>query len=127
MSQDKSVLLDIKNLIIDSRLAFHWIPESFKVYLEIDPDIAANRMLIDLDTNESRQQSEHAINIEEMKVNMIERHESDIRRYKKLYYIDHTDHKHFDLVINTGLAENNLEAVVKKIIEGYLKHLKNVS
>lgn len=116
-----------ENLIIDSRLAFYWIPESFKVYLEIDPDIAANRMLIDLDTNESRQQSEHALNIEEMKTNMIERHESDIRRYKKLYDINHTDHKHFDLVINTGLPENNLEVVVKKIIEGYLGHLKNVS
>jgi len=68
------------NLIIDSRLAFHWIPESFKVYLEIDPDVAAKRMFYDLETNESRQKSEHAKNIDEMKSKMIERHESDKKR-----------------------------------------------
>jgi cytidylate kinase len=115
---------DKENLIIDSRLAFHWIPESFKVYLEIDPDLAASRMLLDLDTNESRQQSEHAVNIKEMKANMLERHESDVRRYKNLYGIDHTNHDHFDLVIDTGLFQNDLDTVVKKIIEGYLVHLK---
>lgn len=114
-----------ENLIIDSRLAFHWIPESFKVYLEIDPDIAAERMLIDLETNESRQQSEHAKNIEEMKKNMIERHESDIKRYQNLYQLNHTDHAHFDLVINTGKSENTLDIVVCKIIQGYIEHCKN--
>ncbi len=114
-----------ENLIIDSRLAFHWIPKSFKVYLEIDPDIAAERMLIDLDTNESRQQSEHAKNLSEMKQNMIERHESDIKRYQNLYQLNHTDHAHFDLVINTGDPKNNLDEVVKQIINGYLEHIKN--
>ncbi len=110
-----------ENLVIDSRLAFHWIPDSFKVYLEIDPDIAAKRMFYDLETNESRQESEHARTIEEMKKQMIERHESDVRRYRALYGIDHTDHSQFDLVINTGLPENDLDTVVKKIIDGYLK------
>ncbi len=112
---------DEENLVIDSRLAYHWIPDSFKVYLEIDPDIAARRMFYDLETNESRMESEHAKNIEEMKRQMIERHESDKRRYQKLYGIDHTDHKNFDLVINTGLPENDLDTVVKKIISEYMK------
>ena len=112
---------DETNLVIDSRLAFHWIPESFKVYLEIDPEIAAKRMFYDLETNESRQKSEHTKNIEEMKSEMIERHESDKRRYKKLYDIDHTDHSNFDLVIDTGLPENDLDTVVKKIISAYMK------
>ena len=110
-----------KNLIIDSRLAFHWIPESFKVYLEIDPDVAAKRMFYDLETNESRQKSEHAKNIDEMKSKMIERHESDKKRYHNLYNIDHTDHSNFDLVINTGLPENDLETVVKKILTAYMQ------
>ena len=110
-----------KNLIIDSRLAFHWIPESFKVYLEIDPDVAAKRMFYDLETNESRQKSEHAKNIDEMKSKMIERHESDKKRYHNLYNIDHTDHSNFDLVINTGLPENDLETVVKKILAAYMQ------
>lgn len=115
-----------ENLIIDSRLAYHWIPESFKVYLDIDPDIAAERMFYDLETNESRQKSEHSKNIEEMKQNMIERHNSDVRRYQSLYGINHTDHKNFDLVINTGLVENDLDTVVQKIISRYLSVCKEV-
>ena len=109
------------NLIIDSRLAYHWIPDSFKVYLEIDPEIAAQRMFYDLETNESRMKSEHAKNIAEMKSEMIERHESDKKRYHNLYNIDHTDHKNFDLVIDTGLPENDLDTVVKKIISAYMQ------
>ncbi len=112
------------HMVIDSRLAFHWIPESFKVYLEIDPNIAAKRMFFDLETNESRQQSEHTVNMEQMKQEMIERHESDIKRYEALYGINHTDHNHFDLVINTGLAENNLETVVKNIVQAFIEHMK---
>jgi len=112
---------DEENLVIDSRLAFHWIPDSFKVYLEIDPDIAAQRMFFDLETNESRQESEHAKNIESMKQQMLERHASDVKRYQKLYNIDHTDHAHFDLVIDTGLPEHDLETVVKMIIDAYIQ------
>lgn len=115
------------NLIIDSRLAFHWIPGSFKVYLEIDPDIAARRMLFDLETNESRMKSEHAVNIEEMKKKMLLRHNSDVKRYQNLYNINHTDHNNFDLVINTGLPENNLETVVQNIVSGYIEHCKKAS
>ena len=110
-----------ENIIIDSRLAYHWIPESFKVYLEIDPNIAAERMFFDLSSNETRKESESAKNIETMKNEMMQRQGSDIKRYKKLYNIDHTDHKNFDLVINTGLPENDLDTVVKKIISTYLK------
>src|SRR5690606_27677648 len=32
------------NLVIDSRTAWHWIPGSFKVYLSLDPKLAAERM-----------------------------------------------------------------------------------
>jgi cytidylate kinase len=113
------------NLIIDSRLAFHWIPESYKVYLEIDPDTAAQRMFHDLQTNESRQKSEHSSSLKEMKQNMVDRHESDVRRYEKLYGINHTDHHHFDLVIDTGKKENDLHSVVKQIIGGYQEHIKH--
>lgn len=114
------------DLIIDSRLAFHWIPESFKVYLDIDPDIAVERMFSDLQTNESRKRSEHSQTIEEMKQNMIDRHDSDVKRYKALYDINHTEHKNFDLVINTGLKENDLEAVVAKIITEYTSWINDI-
>ncbi len=112
-----------EDLVIDSRLAFHWIPDSFKVYLDIDPNIAAERMFYDLETNESRQQSEHSQSLEEMKQNMNERYESDIKRYQLLYGIDYTDKKHFDLVLDSGKKENTIDVVVKKIIDAYLQKI----
>lgn len=114
---------DKENIIIDSRLAYHWIPDSFKVYLEIDPEVAAERMYTNLLENESRKKTEDSSSVEEMKQKMIKRHEGDVRRYAKLYNINHTDHSNFDLVVNTGYEENNLEEVVKKIVDGYKKHV----
>lgn len=131
LSVDKQIddilksMINKENIIIDSRLAFHWIPDSFRVYLDINSDVASKRMFQDLEDNESRKRSEYSESIKEMKQHMLERHESDVRRYQKLYGIDHTDHNNFDLVIDTGLVENDLEAVVKMIISEYLKICKD--
>ena len=108
-------------LVIDSRLAFHWIPHSFKVFLEIDPELAAERMFADLSQNEERRSSEKAQTAREMLREMEERHASDRKRYARLYNIDHTDHSHFDLVIDTGKREHPLEKVVEMIICEYTK------
>ena len=113
-----------ENIIIDSRLAFHWIPESFKVYLDIDPDIAAQRMFDNLQENEERKRTEDSQDVQSMKMSMIARHDSDVRRYQNLYGINHTDHTNFDLVIDTGKSENDIATVVAKIIEGYKRHLE---
>jgi len=115
-------LRDLKtreNLIIDSRLAFHWIPESFKVFLELDPEIASKRMFADLKSNKNRQATENYRSEEEMSDKLKERSKNDIARYKNLYNIDYTDHANFDLVIDTSKSENNLESVVSQIIQKY--------
>ena len=36
-----------ENVIIDSRLGFYFIPQSFKVFLKLDPKISAERILKD--------------------------------------------------------------------------------
>src|SRR3989344_6087784 len=36
-------MADDDQLVIDSRMAFHWMPMSFKVFLKINPHIAAER------------------------------------------------------------------------------------
>ena len=37
-----------EQLVIDSRMAWHWMPGSFKVFLVLDPDTAAARIFNDL-------------------------------------------------------------------------------
>jgi cytidylate kinase len=108
-------------LVIDSRLAFHWIPESFKVYLDLSPEEATERILKDLKVNELRQNSENSKNKEEILEKITSRLESEKKRYLELYNIDYTDKKNYDLVIDTKI--NNLEQVAEIITEEYKKWL----
>ena len=109
-------------VVIDSRTAYHWIPESFKVYLDLPADIAKERTLKNLTENKFRQQSEQDSNPENLYEKMKERFESEQKRYWDLYKINNTDKNQFDLIIDTN--KNNLEQVVKIIISEYKKWIK---
>jgi CMP/dCMP kinase len=108
-----------ENVVIDSRLAFHWIPESFKVFLTIDPHIAAQRTFIHIHT--AGRLSETANSVEEVYKNMLARIESECTRYKNYYDVDYRDLKQFDLVIDTAL--HPLDEVVQIVTEEYKKWL----
>ena len=47
-------LREEKDIVIDSRLGFYWIPESFKVYLDLDDDVATARIFKDVVSNNER-------------------------------------------------------------------------
>ena len=103
-------------LVIDSRLAFHWIPKSFKVYLELDVEESARRIFTD--TNERRIESgERAATVGEIEDRIKERLESEIERYKKLYDVNPNDSSQFDLIINT--TDSSPNSVADKIIAAY--------
>lgn len=108
-----------KNIVIDSRTAYHWIPESFKVYLELSPDIAKERILDSLKEDALRGKSEQAKTNEEVLGKMKERFESEQKRYWDLYKINNTEKSQFNLVIDTN--KNNLEQVVNIIVSEYKK------
>lgn len=110
-----------QKLVIDSRLAYHWIPDSFKVYLNLDLHTAAERIFKQIQS-EGRQ-SQHGDSIEALITATAMRKEDERERYKNLYQIDVTDLTPFDLVINT--AEHDLTAVVHMVCETYQEFLKN--
>jgi len=108
------------NLVIDSRLAFHFIPESFKVFLELAPDAAAERILKDRANNPARHKESSGgfDTIEAIATATTERLVSERKRYKEIYNIDdHTGHENFDLVIDTATAP--LNEVAHIVIEKY--------
>ncbi len=114
---------EMSKVVIDSRLAFHWIPDSFKVFLDLPLEISKERILNSLKTNALRQKSEGQANIEEIYAKITARLESERKRYLALYNINHTDKNNFDLVIDTN--KNNLEQVVQIILESYKNWLSN--
>ena len=116
-------LQDMNNsekIVIDSRTAYHWIPESFKVYLDLPTKIAKVRILNSLKEDQLRQRSEkESTSLENVYKKMNERFESEQKRYWDLYKINNTDKSQFDLVIDTN--KNNLNQVVEIIVSEYKK------
>lgn len=114
---------DIEKVVIDSRTAFHWIPESFKVYLELPAEIAKERILKSIQKDKLRFQSEQASSAEEVFNQISERFQSEQKRYWELYKINNADKSNFDLVIDTN--KNNLQEVVDIIVSSYKNWIKN--
>lgn len=107
------------NFIIDARLGWYAVPESFKVYLKVDIDIAAKRAFYDVD----RKETEKFDTIEEQKEDMLKRYKLENERYYKLYNVKKDDMSNYDLVVDTT---NILpEQVADKIITEYKKWLEN--
>ena len=122
-SIDAEIDAEIKKLrsregtVIDSRLAFHWIPESFKVFLDLPMEISEQRIRQDLRENKFRGASDR-MQEEEIYQKTVARLESEYKRYKELYGIEnYADKKNFDLIIDT--QKNGLEQVVAIILQKY--------
>lgn len=102
-------------VIVDARLGFYWIPESFKVFLDLDIDVAAARIFHDIDSR--MKSAEYALNVVDVEQGIRERMESERKRYENLYGINPYHHNHFDLIIDT--AQNNPMSVALKIFDHY--------
>ncbi len=107
------------NLIIDARLGYFSVPESFKLYLKVDIDVAAQRAFNDIE----RKDSENHSTIEEQKQDMIKRRESEKERYLKTYNIDITDLSNFDLVLDT--TNMTIDEEIDTILKHYYKWQQN--
>ena len=101
-------------------LDFGWyaVPESFKVYLKVDIDVAAKRAFEDA----MRKSSEKFDTVEEQKQDMQKRYKLENERYWELYGVRQEDESNYDLVIDT----TNLtpEQVADKIEQEYIKWLE---
>lgn len=109
-----------EDIVLDSRLGFHFIPDAFKVFLELDPAVAAERILKDAEKNPNRaRESKTQFDTKETIIASItSRLASERQRFQELYGIlDQTDPSHFDLVIDT--ASLPLEDVAQRIVTAY--------
>lgn len=106
------------NFIIDARLGWYAVPESFKVYLKVDINEAAKRAFND----PKRKYSENFETLEDQKRDMEKRYQLENERYYNLYNIRKEDESNYDIVIDT--TNMTPEEVAYIIIEEYEKWLK---
>ncbi len=115
-----------RDVVIDSRLAFYWIPESFKVYLDLDNDVAIARIFKDANFNTLRSESGEGSNAMSDVADQVEsRMRSERLRFKKLYGVNPYSIEHFDLVIDT--ARHSPQTVALTIFDTYKKWLTSTS
>lgn len=106
------------NFVIDARLGWYAVPESFKVYLKVDLDVSAQRAFYD----EKRKSTEKFNTVEEQKQDIIRRYNYENERYWNLYQIRKNDMSNYDLVVDT--TDKTPEEVAQIIEEEYSKWLE---
>jgi cytidylate kinase len=104
-----------EKLVIDSRMAWHWMPLSFKVFLVLDPYTAAERIFHHL--QDEGRMSEAATSVQEVRNSIDRRFASEQKRYAALYGVNATDPLNFDVVINT--KQNELKTVTAIVSAAY--------
>lgn len=117
-------LRNVKDVVIDSRLGFYWIPESFKVYLDLDMDVATARIFKDTVNNELREYSgESNYSIQDVRKLVQDRLDNEKRRYKALYGVNPYSTANFDLIINT--SRHSPQTVALTVFDTYKKWLES--
>ena len=88
-----------ENIIFDSRLAWYFVPKSFKIYMYVDVDTATERIFNDRDRI-----SESYSDMATAKKEIIERRQSEVLRYKTFYNVDINNYSNYDFIIDTSHA-----------------------
>jgi cytidylate kinase len=100
------------SLIIDSRLAWHFLPEAIKVYLIVDRLTGAKRVF-----HASRIDESH-VSAETAAIDNAERQRLEHERFFRLYKINAEDWRNYDLVIDTTVASPaEIADVVMQFVE----------
>jgi cytidylate kinase len=108
------------NFVVDSRMAWHWMPYSFRVYLDLDLTVAAARILESLD--DARLEHETIpTDVAGYAQDLETRLASESKRYQTLYRADPYNTANYDLVVDT--AVNGPDAVITTITNAYQRWL----
>lgn len=95
-------------LVLDSRLAWHFVSSALKIHLIVDPLAAAERVL-----KRTANSVESYSDIEDALRSIRERHESERKRFIASYGVDINRLRNYDLVIDT--TDSEPENVVSEI------------
>lgn len=104
------------HFIIESRTAWHFIPESIKIFLKVDSLAAAERIFKALKTENNRENEDKNLDsIENIETSILKRRKEDSERYFTFYGIHQDDEKNYDLVVDT--TNRSIEEVFTLVME----------
>ncbi|MDF2802323.1 MAG: hypothetical protein K0S61_2226 [Anaerocolumna sp.] len=104
-----------KNIIFDSRLAWNFVEESFKVFLSVSLDVAAERVI-----NDNRGKEEQYGSILEAKEMLRARAATEDKRYREMYNLEYFNFSNYNLVIDSTYTST--EVISSTIMEEATKY-----
>jgi len=103
------------NFIIEGRLAWHFIPHSLKIYLDVSEDEAARRIFSELEARNESQEDKKLETYEDVLRSIKSRKERDVYRYQKYYNLNPFNPKNYDLTVDT--TNLNIDEVLTEVYE----------
>ncbi len=105
-----------KDIIFDSRLAWHFVEHSFKVFVSVSLGVAAERVM-----NDQRGAEEKYSSIEEARELLAERAATECIRFKDIYHLSYMDFSNYNLIIDSSycLPDKIAEIIIKEAKEFY--------
>lgn len=88
-----------EDIVIDSRMAWYFIPNTFKVFLAVNISEAAQRII-----NANRGNIEQYQDIDEAIFKLRARKESENNRYRQQYGVDCSKYNNYDIIIDTTVS-----------------------
>ena len=83
-------------IIFDSRMAWHFAENTFKIFLTVDPTVAAERVMA-----APRGEVESYASVEEARDMLIQRSQVEQKRFLELYGMDYYDYNNYNLVLDS--------------------------
>jgi len=111
------------DLVIDSRMAWYFIPQSAKIFFKVNKDIGAKRIYEHLKSDVSGERGNEDRNLDSVariKESNRKRKEADSERYNNLYGVDIWNEKNYDFVIDTSALD------IRQVHKRVLNHLRNI-
>jgi len=90
------------NFVIEGRTSWYFIPQSLKIYLDVNPEEGARRIFSNLQQKNDRNEGNDLNTQEDVLRSNLERIESDKLRYQQYYGIDVYDPKNYDFYLDTS-------------------------
>lgn len=103
-----------ENIIFDSRMAWHFAVDSFKIFVSIDPRVAGERVFLDPRSEEPYSSADEAA------AQLVVRSEAENIRFRSIYKVDNYDYSNYDLIIDTTYADlSDYIPIIREAIEVY--------
>ena len=102
-------------LIFDSRMAWHFAKDTFKIFLMVDPRVAAERVMAN-----QRGEEETYASVDDACAKLVERSQVEQKRFMELYGVDYYDVNNYNLVVDSSrLTPEEIVNVIWESFEAY--------